>query len=296
MWLPGPVGREFRRQNESRLLELARGSVGDFELMSGQLPDDLGFLFLDRTWSVDESSLAMRFWDDVDRMAKLMPDHNQQEALRMRWDYLGKLWPESTAEMFVDVYAEWPLGERLYASLPESIDPSDQAEIYSALLDFEVERQETLPDDGSQSMQNPSYVSHLNRDDLQRQLLDLPCEAAAMLALDQLQIEPDGPLRRNLPQRMRVDTAHDDLVRLLAESGEPAFQRMALTAIEHHPTPFRRAVLAGLLEAEDEQVRKEAEVVQQEFDRLPAQPLPHREVPPTSDVTVPESESDPTAR
>lgn len=295
MWLPGPVGREFRLQNASRLLELARNSVEEFELHTGSLPQDIDFLFLDRTWTANEPSLAMRFWDDVDRMAKLIPDHSQEQALPMRWNYLGRLWPESTVQMFVDAYAEQPLESRLYATLSDDIAPDDQVEIYSALLDFEVERHERLPDNGQSSMQNPAYVSDLNRQDLQRKLFDLPCEASAMLTLDQLQIEPGGPLRRDLPERMQVDTVHDDLVRLLAKSGEPAFQRMALTAIEHHPTPFRRAVLARLLEAEDEQVRKEAADVQHDFQSLAAQPLPHREIPMSADVTDSESESTPTA-
>ena len=279
MWLRGPVGREFRRQNESRLLELARNSVEDFDLMTGSLPTDLGFLFVDREWTADDPSLAMRFWEDVDQMAKLVPDHSHEQALRMRWDYLGRLWPESTIEMFVEAYSRQQVKGRLSAVLPESIDPSDQAEIYATLLEFEDTRKELLPDDGSQSIDNPSYAAQLNRGDLQQRLFDLPCEASALMMLDQLRIDPEGSVCRNLPERMQVDTLHDDLVRVLAESGEPELQQMALTAIEHHPTPERRAVLTGLLEADDEQVREAAIVVQQELLRLAERPLPRREIP-----------------
>ena len=69
---------------------------------------------LDTPGTEEEPSLAMEFWPYLDAMIDTFPKLRGRERLRLqlRWNYLGRIWPESDVEPFVAAYFKTPLRER----------------------------------------------------------------------------------------------------------------------------------------------------------------------------------------
>ena len=132
-YLDSPGGRQFRREHRDRLLQIAVRSLEPVRRQKakteteraaamvtaailsnvqpsspGATPPHLDFLFLDQTSTENQKSLAMEFWPYYDRQLGTIPTENisVSQLLRLRWNYLARLWPESTVEMFVQAYPE----------------------------------------------------------------------------------------------------------------------------------------------------------------------------------------------
>ena len=280
LWLRSPLGTAFRDQRSDEIVKLCRNGLSDFSLASGTLPAALDFLFLDREYSRRQPSLAMKFWPEVDGRANAASKHELQEMLRMRWDYLGRLWPESTSEMFLSALREaMDPDEYMYIPAFHSVLPADgQYEILQMILTAEVDRVAQLPSDPPNES-GPKYYGDRIVDELKNRLFWLPCEPAAQRVVETLLADPKHAVWGSLPGILAYDTFHEDLIRLIVDRGNSKIKLLALPAIERHPIPRRVKLLELLLAAEEPQVRESAEAVKLRLNELGGREFGHRADP-----------------
>ncbi|MDB5387611.1 MAG: repeat protein [Planctomycetaceae bacterium] len=282
IWLRTHFGTAFRRNQSQEVMMIAHNGLSEFVLSSGSLSTDFDFLFLDREFSKDHPSLAMKFWPDLDRLVRSSPRDAQQQMLKMRWDYLGRLWPESRLEDFIDAFRE-AVSAKDYLFIPELpvvLTVESQFEIFQGVLRSEIDRVALLPaDPKSGQFDGPKHRGEQTIQELKNKLYLLSCESAARQLLSDLVADPKHPWWSRLHGFLAYDTRHDDLLRLIAQSDQPKLQLMILPAIEHHPTPNRQQFLEQLLKAKDEQVRVAATAVKRTLKELDQRRQPLRTIP-----------------
>ncbi len=277
MRLRSPLGSAFRRQQQSNLIEIARKSLTSFSLSPHLFSGDLDFLFFDREYSKGHPSLAMQFWHDVKAATA---DDSVHQSLQIRWDYLGRLWPESTPSMFIDVVdGEFRNSEYVhFAELPGSMPVRDQYEVLIAVLADQRKRVSQLArvpgDESNYVTPRQKHLSLINS--LREILYRLHCEEAAAQLLADLKAEPDHSWHKSIANFLLYDTTHEDLIRLIANGDDIQLQRNVLPAIQNHPIPERVRLLDALLKSPDETVRTEAAAVQAYLQKLGAAPMPQR--------------------
>ena len=243
---------------------------------------ELDFLFLDRAFSKNSPSLAMRFWPELDGVAQSMPENSRNEAFGLRWNYLSRLWPESTPDMFVKAFEQSDAAHH-YVNiplLPETIPAVDQFEIYQCLLEYERARVEKIPAQSFDSTGTDLRVyGNNNILTFSVRLFLTPCESAAKTLLDELTVDPKHPWWARLPTDLAYDTQHEDLLRLIAEGGDARLQPLILPAIEHHPTVKRQALLEVLQRSVHTEVRDQAAAVKVRLENLHDRHIPVRTIP-----------------
>jgi hypothetical protein len=277
MRLRSPLGAEFRRQQQSNLLEIARRGLTSSSLSPQLFSGDLDFLFFDREYSKDHPSLAMQFWREVKAVTA---DDSVHQSLQIRWDYLGRLWPESTPSMFIDVVDDAFRNSDYvhFVELPSSMPVRDQYQVLMAVLADRQKRVSELArvsgDDNNYMMPRQKHLSLINS--VREMLYRLHCEEAAAQLLADMKAEPDHSWHRNLANFLKYDTTHEDLIRLIATGDDIKLQRDVLPTIQNHPIPERVKLLDVLLKSTDETIRTEAEAVRAYLEKLRTQPLPPR--------------------
>ena len=167
LFLDSKGGREWRRNRRSRLLELARmsiapvpkpkpkpndgtsialGAVASVLSQGAQkkpwpIPPHLDFLFLDRA-TEQKPSLAFELWPELNAEIDKIERLNDKYKLSLRWNYLAKIWPEASIEMFVDCYLKTPAESRQHCllgtylesrGLPGTLAPKVQLEILETI-------------------------------------------------------------------------------------------------------------------------------------------------------------------
>jgi hypothetical protein len=276
LWLESPLGKAFRRQQSRAILKIAHDAFGEFALSTGTFSGDLNFLFLDRDFSKEHPSLGMKFWPDFDGIAKSAPKHQWQQTLRMRWDYLARLWHESTPEMFVEAFRDVPASEEylFMPDLPNIIDAESKFDILRAVLAAEVERVGKLPADPKDY--GPKYRGERNISEINNKIYGLPCKSAARKLLSDLASDPKHSWWSVVPGVLAYNTQYDDLMQLIALSDDSKLQLMILPGIERHPTPKRQQLLETLLKSQNADVRTAAAVVKQKLADLRLRVTPRR--------------------
>ncbi|MCA9060916.1 MAG: hypothetical protein KDA85_20530, partial [Planctomycetaceae bacterium] len=273
MNLPTATGTRFRAVNRPEILRIARDAVREDYFVSSTLSHDLDFLFLDRTWTDTEPSLAMDYWSYLDKRLKSTPNHSQREALQLRWEYLSRLWPESKPEMFAP-----PLNEALarsdYLDVPPLNNPAltadDRFVILTSVADTARQQLERLPADTTDDYDSPRAHRARIVEQLQTQAEHLPCEAAAALVLEKLLADPKHVWWSRLHGILSRRPHHTALVRLSAESQNAELQKIVLKAIRENPVRGYRELLPLFLQAEDEGVRELALETQAALEELAA--------------------------
>ncbi len=279
MGLRSPLGVEFRRQQLSNLLEIARKGMTRFSFSSDWFSEEsMRFLFLDREFSDEQSSLAMQYWRDVKAATA---DQSVHQSHQIRWEYLGRLWPESTPAMFIEVFQDAVQKHSDYVHLLELPNTMPVADQYRVLLAVIQDQQQTVATIQRVPGDDNNYMAprqkHLRMISTLRGLLyHLPCEQAAAQLLADMKAEPDHSWHRSIANFLKYDTTHEDLIRLIAAGDETQLQRDVLPAIQNHPIPERVKLLDGLLKSPDEAVSSAAAAVKEYLDNLRTQPLPHR--------------------
>jgi hypothetical protein len=219
----------------------------------------------------------MQFWHDVKAATA---DDSVHQSLQIRWDYLGRLWPESNPSMFADVLDdEFRNSEYVhFAELPSTMPVRDQYQVLMAVLADQQKRVSQLARvPGDDSNYRSPRQKHLSLISSVREILyRLHCEEAAAQLLADMKAEPDHSWHRNIANFLKYDTTHEDLIRLIATGDDIKLQRDVLPAIQNHPIPERVTLLDALLKSPDETVRTEAEAVRAYLEKLRTQPLPHR--------------------
>jgi len=279
MRLRTPLGAKFRRQQQSNLLEIARKGMTRFSLSSDLFSGVfLSLLFSDREFSDEQPSLAMQFWQDVKAATA---DQSVHQSHQIRWEYLGRLWPESTPAMFVDVLQDAVQKHADYVhllELPNTMPLADQYQVLMAVIQDQQQTVATIPRvPGDDTNYMTPRQKHLRVISTLRELLyHLPCEQAAAQWLADMKAEPDHSWHKNIANFLKYDTTHEDLIRLIATGDHVKLQRDMLPAIQNHPILSRVQLLEGLLKSPDESVRQEAAAVKAYLDNLRTQRLPHR--------------------
>lgn len=277
MRLRSPLGSAFRRQQQSNLLEIAGKGITPYSLNQNLFSEKLSFLFLDRVYSKDHPSLAMQFWREVKAVTA---DDSVHQSMQIRWDYLGRLWPESTPEMFIDVVDdEFRISEHVhFVELPSSMPVRDQYQVLMAVLaDWQKRVSQLVRVPGDDNNYSSPRQKHLRLISTLREVLyRLNCEEAAAQLLTDMKAEPEHSWHKSIANFLKYDTTHEDLIRLIATGDDIKLQRDVLPAIQNHPIPERVRLLDVLLKSTDETVRTEATAVQAYIEKLRTQPLPHR--------------------
>ena len=168
LFLDTNSGARWRSANQERLLELASKSIAPphdepnskqnrdvstalgavAKVLGSQgsrdrwpIPEHLEFLFLDNR-TEQRPTMAMQFWPEFDAGLDSIDVRKLSARLKLlaRWNYLARLSPESTAEMFVECYLRTPPRERQWAlvgscglELPGTLAPDVQLEILSGI-------------------------------------------------------------------------------------------------------------------------------------------------------------------
>lgn len=279
MQLRSPVGVAFRRLTESSLLSIARNCLAtEHDTIGNLMTGELSFLFLDREFSDKSPSLAMRFWQDVKNVTASETSHT---AAQLRWEYLGRLWPESTPSMFVAAVQDMVRADISYArilKLPDTMPLADQYQVLMAVIQDQQQTVATIPrvpgDDNDFRSPRQKHLQLIR--DFRELLYKLPCEQAAAQLLADMKAEPDHSWHKSIADFLKYDMSHEDLIRLIATGDDIKLQRDVLPAIQNHPIPERVQWLDVLLKSPDETVRTEAAVVKTYLDNLRTQSLPHR--------------------
>ncbi len=279
MWLKSPIGVGFRHAQTSDLINIASRGLREGHSAGGQFPNELDFLFLDRTWSNERPSLAMRFRDEAANYARQKTEGVFQ--LEFRWKYLLRLWPESTTDQFAAALNETlRSGNRLYNApvLPAEFPAEARFEILSTMIAAEQIRIADLPDDRKDDYDGPKRRSQQVLNSMIQQMYHLPCETAAQRLLDDMAADPDHSWWGRLPGFLKFDTTHDELLWLIVNGGDERLQLMALPAIEHHPTVLRQSFLDELLQSNNPKVASSAADVRLALNELLAK-APSRRQP-----------------
>ncbi len=273
MWLRSLLGQAFRYQQSREILRIYSSGLNDFGLRFSKIPDEYKILFLDQESSNFRPSTAMKFWQYLNahltesRMpTSMLP---QTGVLELKWDYLGSLWPESNAQMFLTAFHESSgPPEFLYVpNLPATLDAEAQYQILKTIFSAETKRIEALPED-AQNLRRPKYFGQLMLSELQHRLLWLPCESASRQFLQDLNANPRHEEWSRLRNFLSTNRQNEDLLRLMAESDDSKLQLLTLPAIERHPIRNRVELLNGLMSAEASAVRETAIAVKQRLDEL----------------------------
>ena len=268
--LRSPLGTAFRDQQSDAILKLCRNGLSDHSTVTGSFPTEMDFLFIDREFSKKHPSLAMRFWPDLDGHAKGQSSHSQT-ILQLRWDYLARLWPESTPQMFLSALREANNGkEHVNVPLfPKALSADARFHVFTTILDAETKRVATIVDDPENlKYSGPKYQGNQLLNQLPSQLRWLPCEAAARQLLNELKADSKHEAWGQLSSVLSYNRQNEDLLRLMAESGDSKLELMTLPAIERHPVQSRVELLERLLTAEASEVRSAANVVSERLDEL----------------------------
>lgn len=267
--LRSPSGRDFRQENQSRLLELATKMVRDsYDFRHSWTTHSIDFLFLDT--ALGSESLAARFWPTFHRHA-CTDESSGAEAPNVRWKYLARMQPNVEVKHFVASYRPY-CDERCSKQELAKLEPDLKFKVLTALV-AEADRLlgELNPDARSYS------IRQANRDDFADMARQVACQDSADLLIEWL-AEQSSERENRLRQTERLaeaDRLPDEHVVALAKS-DVSLRVLVLSAIEQRPTPLRRALLEQLLSDSDTLVRQQSQEVHARLEELRRQTLPRR--------------------
>jgi hypothetical protein len=307
MYVDSAGGRRFRREHRDRLLQIGIRSLEPIKrpaavtnteqtarLIEAAIlsnlprphrsatPPHLDFLFLDRTFTKDQKSLAMEFWPYYSAKVQTLSYVDTTDVLRLRWNYLARLWPESTVEMFVEAYPEersplydfWPRKRIAHYLLPDTLPADVRFAILSGVRAKLQLKFQSLPDP-QKALAKP-YHAVTDIDGLGWSLQRLPCMPSAVAFLEAYRVDESPDKLEQLRKFMASDTDHHEHVELFTRDEDPELRRAALLAIRNHPIPRRMDLLDTLLHDPDAAVRSEAATIQEELETLRTAPLTSR--------------------
>jgi len=323
LFLNSKGGRTWRQANRNRLLELARKSITeppkprpiknrDTSIALGAVasvlsqyapgkawptPTHLEFLFLDLA-NGQRPSIAREFWPEfnegldeiyIKRLA-------ESDKLAMRWNYLARIWPESTTDMFVDCYMKAPAADRQRCLLgryrknvgmPGTLPPLIQLEILTTIQGKLAQSSAGIAEGIYGSSYIPSWKTKNELETVDVAIGKVNCPGGAEKFVDQLSIQGGWKDPANLPEgfegyeragyllsewdqkySLRGRRWFDDRLNALAKDEDSQFRLLAARAIGLRPVPQYMPVLEILKKDSDEEVRAQANEVAAFLDEL----------------------------
>lgn len=263
--LRSPLGKSFRNDQQGRIL----GELNQLVRSSGHGRNDsdvraaLGTCFVD-----DEAreSLATTFWPTFDRYATTWPDRERHQV-RLRWEYLTKMWPYSTAEQFASVYKAGKAMERRSAmpwSTLDRIPPDDVFRILDALIAATRERE--LNDETPETLQMQARLRKsifaYHREGFETYQRNLPCAAAAERAVEHF-LSLEDYQRKTMRERLvKLASRNSGWSEVFSKSESSEVRMMVPAATLRRPTPANRKAMKSLEDDESQSVRDSVVSVQ----------------------------------
>lgn len=264
--LDSPRGQQFRRQHQNTAFRIASRGLEEAFGKVNEVPKELSFLFVDKP-EPGKPCLATAFWPVLDAFAStISDDKNGSEALDLRLDYLSKMWPASTAQMFVDAMLKVPDQHYFNPRRMKALAPKTRFKILTEVIKALQKRQGQLS--------KPRYagrdaysVIEAKIQKLNSRRMNLACPEAAALFVEYWSARSDHDIKQ-LEKRMAVDSIHHDHVEALASHPDPRLRSAALLAIRYHPTVRRLNVLKKLGSTSDKLIQSEANAVAGQLDSI----------------------------
>lgn len=265
--LRGPKGDTFRAANASEVIALAEVLVSS--------EDDLkppAFLFYDLPNG--PRSLAAQFWPRYRSIAVGNPSARAEDALAGQFDYLVRMDPVSTPEMYVECWRGFrgELYETDKAISELKLLPANRRRGVLDVLTEEVRK-----DVSNFSRSHDSYTGPQRRARLleKLQIRDEPRadDKTIQEMIADLGGKDSDKKRQEMYKWLESVCPSHSVVPALARSSDPALRIVCVGALRSHPTPTNRSLLSRLLTDPDEGVRKAAEGVRANLEKLAAMPL-----------------------
>lgn len=267
--LTSPAGRQFRRENQVRLMNMA-------DAFTEQMPISimewysLDFLFLDLDLGPD--SLAMKYWARFKEAAA--PKRN--DLLFHQCEYLLRMEPLSTVDMYVACWQQSRATRRvwldeIFCRYAAQIVPFGKRELLYEALSRQIQ-QEIGKVDASASTQEWNRRKRL-LDDLKERLLPITSPERAGDLLAELRAGSPKYTPGNVAAWLANGEPAHPLVGMLADADEPSLRLLVMGALREHPTPPNRAILQKLLRDDEGQVREAAQAVAAELTTLKETPM-----------------------
>ena len=262
--IDSPGGRRFRREHSDKIFEIADLVVAD---NSHDLSDNIDFMFSDL--DLGKESLAARYWPKFKAFASRSKGSG---GLQLKLDYLGRMEPVSTTEMYVeawrdfrgddgDAYSAFDILKRTRAS-------TEKKELIFDALSREIERSvENIEDSSNEERLRRSLLAIIKGElfgaDEQRRAK----QTISLLKSDKYYTA------ESIAAWLEHTVSDHPLVKILAESDEAEFRLIVMGALRAHPTPENRAILEKLLRDNDADVRSAAGMAAGELKALADIPL-----------------------
>jgi len=259
-----PGGRKFRREHSDKVFEIADMVV---ERGNHDLKEEADFVFSDL--ELGKESLAARYWPKFKAFASRSKGSG---GLQLKLDYLGRMEPVSTTEMYVeawrdfrgddgDAYSAFDILKRTRAS-------TEKKELIFDALSREIERSvENIEDSSNEERLRRSLLAIIKGElfgaDEQRRAK----QTISLLKSDKYYTA------ESIAAWLEHTVSDHPLVKILAESDEAEFRLIVMGALRAHPTPENRAILEKLLRDNDADVRSAAGMAAGELKALADIPL-----------------------
>ncbi|HUT28204.1 MAG TPA: hypothetical protein VMX13_00320 [Sedimentisphaerales bacterium] len=265
--LRSPLGRSFRRAHRQRIMEMAHLAVQD---NSHRLSEKLNFLFLDVD-DLGEKSLAAEYWPRF--ISVVRNGRTGSFALEKQFEYLARMEPASTAEMYVQAWKnhrgdDTEFDSALHKLRELTIPLTKREQIHAALT-------RAVQDDVS-NITGYSDENRLRKDilmALKGRILPWTEQDQAQHIFAQVQQEDSQYKPEAVAAWLTHERPDHPLVKILADSEKPEFRSLVMGAIRERPTPENREILKRLLKDGDEQVRTAAEAAAAELKKLKDMPI-----------------------
>lgn len=279
--LESRFGRNFRLSHQDLVERLAQ-DLWTSPMASFRLPSELHFLFLDHRADLPPAdpdadgkrlTPAESFWR---RFTERRPSFNDnRELVKIQWEYLARMSPDSRPEQFVDVLRKNP-PDWLDGSAGEmfALMPADSAlQTVTALL-AELERQAQEP-----VRPAPSRDLRSDRAILLRGILTVDHPGLADLLVSELDRKDTGFQRGDVLEALREGRMALSVMQRLAESERPEIRLLVAESGLYRTDPASRKLLERLSADADENVRKAAQATLDEWKQWQSRRLPRKKLP-----------------
>ncbi len=260
--LRSPGGREFREEHAEAIFDMT-DAICEAEVRDrGDMEEELDFLFHDL--DCGDRSLAYKYWPRFCEHARTYV--HVRDPLRIQLEYLRKMEPVSTVEMYVEAWRETETDSGDYTSALRVLDelPYEKRRAIAEALVKDVGAKGPAKFDGMSGEElvrkiRP-YLERGNEDERQvRRILE---------RMD----KRNGYTRDEIRTWLSEGKPWHPLVGMLAEESDPGLRVLVMGALVSHPTPENREILSRLLNDPDEGVREAAAEARAKIEQLKNMP------------------------
>lgn len=263
--LDSPAGAAFRLQHRREIMSMLDDCLADAVFHSDALP---AFLFADLNQG--SKSLAAEYWPKFVTLGL-----RQYEQLQLQFQYLARMEPISTTEMYVQAWRSHGRRDVDASEALKHLSKLPAARVLEIVAALRAEVEQSPPPNG------PEYV----RSQLDSCILRSTRSPQAEQIMKDLAGERGAKMREALPQWLEHRAPDHPVIGMLADATDPALRILVMGALRAHPSPENRKLLTRLESDADPQVRSAAKDVRDALNRLSAArpaDLIRTESPPTT--------------